>query len=86
VRWKRYRPVFSDAAVDFFATLSRRRQRTLLDRARELASAPLLVPDLRRVDEDGREIGDILIDDFLFSYWVDRAAKVVMIIAIEDTA
>jgi len=82
----RYRPVFSDSAVDFFATLSHRRQRKLLDRARELAADPFVVPDIRRVDEDGREIGDILIDDFLFSYWVDHPAKVVMIVDVEDTS
>ena len=57
-----------------------------MDRARELASDPFLVPDLRRVDEDDREIGDILIDDFLFSYWVDHPAKVVMIVEIEDAS
>ena len=53
--------------------------------ARELAADPFVVPDLRRVDEDGREIGDILIDDFLFSYWVDHPAKVVMIVDVADT-
>ena len=45
-----------------------------------------MVPDLRRVDEDGREIGDILIDDFLFSYWVDHSSRVVMIVDVEDTS
>jgi len=82
----RYRPIFSDSAVDFFATLSRRRQRLLLERARELAADPFVVPDLRRADEDGREIGDILIDDFLFSYWVDHPARQVMIVDVEDTS
>ncbi len=82
----RYRPVFSDSAVDFFATLSRRRQWMLLDRARELGADPFVAPDLRRVDNDGREIGDILIDDFLFSFWVDHPAKIVMIVEIEDAS
>ncbi len=81
----RYRPIFSDASVEFFATLPRRRQRQLLDRAHELAGDPFLAPDLSRTDEDGREIGDILIDDFLFSYWVDHATRVVMIVEIEST-
>jgi hypothetical protein len=82
----RYRPVFSDSAVSFFVTLSRRRQTKLLDRARELAADPFVVPDLRRIDDDGREIGDILIEDFLFSYWVDHPAKVVMIVEVEDVS
>lgn len=58
----------------------------LLERARELAADPFVVPDLRRRDDDGREIGDILIDDFLFSYWVDHPAKTVMIVDVEDTS
>jgi hypothetical protein len=82
----RYRPVFSDSAVDFFTTLSRRRQLKLIDRARELAADPFVVPDLRRVDDDGREVGDILIDDLLFSFWVDHPAKSVMIVEIEDVS
>lgn len=82
----RYRPIFSDSAVDLFVTLPRRRQRKLLARARELGSDPFVTPDLRRVDDEGREIGDILIDDFLFSYWVDHAGKIVMIVEIEDAS
>ena len=66
--------------------LSQRRQRKLLDRARELAADPFLLPDIRRSDDEGREIGDILIGDFLFSYWVDHAAKVVMITEVEDAS
>lgn len=81
-----YRPIVSDSAVAFFATLSRLRQRALLDRARELADDPFVIPDLRREDDDGREIGDILIDDFLFSFWVDHAAKVVMIVEVDDAS
>jgi hypothetical protein len=80
----RYRPIFSDSAVEFLASLSRRRQRRLLDRAQELASDPFLIPDIKLIDEEGREISHILIDDFLFSFWPDHATKVVMIVEIED--
>ena len=80
----RYRPVFSDSAVEFLATLPRRRQRRLLDRAQELAGDPFLIPDIRLPDEEGREISHILIDDFLFSFWPDHATKVVMIVEIAD--
>jgi hypothetical protein len=80
----RYRPVFSDSAVLFFVSLSRRRQWKLLDRARELASDPFLVPDFRMPDEANREISHVLVDGFLFSFWVDDATRVVMIVDIED--
>ena len=79
----RYRPIFSDSAVVSFASLPRSRQRRLLDRARELAADPLVAPDLRRTDDEGREIGEILVDDFLFSYWVDHPAKAVMIVIVD---
>jgi mRNA-degrading endonuclease RelE of RelBE toxin-antitoxin system len=82
----RYRPIFSDSAVEFLATLPRRRQRKLLDRVQELADDPFLVPDFRRRDEDDREISHILIDDFLFNFWTDHATKVVMIVEIEDAS
>ena len=80
----RYRPIFSDSAVEFFVILPRRRQRRLLARAQELGSDPFLIPDFKRIDEEGREISHVLIDDFLFSFWPDHAVKVVMIVEIED--
>jgi hypothetical protein len=79
-----YRPVFSDSAVLFFISLSRRRQWKVLDRARELASDPFLVPDFRMADETGRDISHVLVGGFLFSYWVDDAMGLVMIVDIED--
>ena len=80
----RYRPVFSDVAVEFIATLPRRRQRRAIARAQELANDPFLVPDIRLPDDEGREIGHVLVDEFLFSFWADHATKVVMIVEIAD--
>jgi len=57
-----------------------------LDRAQELASDPFLVPDIKLMDEEGREISHVLVDDFLFSFWPDHATKVVMIVGIEDSS
>jgi mRNA-degrading endonuclease RelE of RelBE toxin-antitoxin system len=79
-----YRPDFSDAAVEFFSGLTRRRQRKLLDRARELAADPFLAPDYQSTDADGRKVGHLLVDNFVFSYWVDDAARRVMIVEIDD--
>ncbi|RXK53683.1 hypothetical protein ESB00_18525 [Oleiharenicola lentus] len=80
----RYRPVFADSAVAFFVSLSRRRQIRLLDRARELAADPFLVPDLTSTDADGRIISHLLTDGFVFDYWVDHAARVLAITDITD--
>ena len=79
-----YRPVFSDAAVEFFATLTRRRQRKLLDRAHELAADPFLSPDYHSVDADGRTVAHLLVEGFVFTYWADHAVRRVMITEIDD--
>lgn len=56
------------------------------DRASELAADAFVVPDLYRGDDEGREVGDILIDDLLFSYWVDHPVKMLMIVEVEDVS
>jgi len=80
------RPVFSEQAAETLLALPRRRQRRAMDRARELARAPLHVSDYALRDEDGREIEHLLTDGLVFSYWVDHAVRLVMIVEIEDVA
>jgi len=79
-----YRPVFSDAAVTFVVSQTRRRQEKILHRAQELARYPFLAPDFRSPDEEGRAVSHILIEGILFSFWVDDAVRVVMIVDIEE--
>jgi len=79
-----YRPAFSDQAITFFAALSRRRQRQLLDRSRELAASPGVKPDYWSKDADGNDIANLMVGGFLFAYWVDHAVKKVMIVEIDD--
>ncbi len=55
-----------------------------MDRAYELARHPFLESDYRLVDVDGRPVDHLLIDGFVFSYWVDHSLKLVMISEIED--
>ena len=63
--------------------MSKRRQRKLLDRGHELAADPFLVPDFRTKDSAGREISHLMVDDFIFDFWVDHAAKQVVITEID---
>jgi hypothetical protein len=77
-------PAFSGSAVTFFVTLPKRRQRKLLDRAHELADDPFLAPDFYTHDHSGREISHLVVDDFLFDFWIDHATKRVVITDIED--
>lgn len=55
-----------------------------MDRAYELAEYPFLESDYRLVEQDGRIVDHLLVDGVVFSYWVDHASKLVMIVEIED--
>ncbi len=37
-------------------------------------------------DADGRALEHLLIEDFVFTYWIDHAAREVRIIDIEDAS
>ncbi|AHF91084.1 hypothetical protein OPIT5_13585 [Opitutaceae bacterium TAV5] len=78
-----YKPVFTDSAVEFFVRLTKRKQRTILDRSHELAADPFLLPDFQTIDASGREISHLVIDNFIFDFWVDHAAKQVVITEID---
>lgn len=55
-----------------------------MDRAYELARYPFLESDYRLSDPEGHAIEHLLVDGVVFSYWIDHAAKLVMITEIED--
>lgn len=79
-----YRPVFSDLAAEFLVALPKRRQRQLMQRARELAAHPFLTSDYVEQDPDGRAIEHLVTEDFVFAYWVDHATRSVFITEISD--
>lgn len=79
-----YEAVFTASSVGFFVGLEKRRQRVLLDRVNELAADPFLVPDFRSVDATGREIFHLMVDGFIFDFWVDHAVRQVVITEIEN--
>ena len=93
MRWKRAslvaeatqdRPSFSDLAAEYVLSLPKRRQRTVMDRAYELARYPFLESDYRLADTDGRMVDHLLVDGILYSYWVDHRSRLVMIVEIES--
>ena len=79
-----FRPSFSDLAAEFILSLSKRRQREVMDRAYELARYPSIRSDYTLADAEGRPINHLLVEGILFSYWIDHKAKLVMITEIED--
>ena len=57
----------------------RRKQRQALDLADQLAIHPFEVGDYRSEDAAGHTLENLLIDDFIFTYWVDHAVTGVQI-------
>jgi hypothetical protein len=71
-------------AAEFILSLPKGRQRKVMDRAYELACYPFIESDYTVVDEDGHVVDHLLVDGFVFSYWVDHAVRIVMITEIDD--
>jgi len=74
-----YDVVFASAALEFFIGLRKRDQRKVLDRVHELAADPFLVPDFHSQDSTGRDISHFMVDGFVFDFWVDHAARQVIV-------
>jgi hypothetical protein len=66
-------------AAAMVAGLPRRKQRQVLDLADQLAIHPFEVGDYRSEDAAGHTLENLLIDNFIFTYWVDHAVKEVRI-------
>ena len=81
-----YRPVFDEAAAVFIAALSKRRQKVAVRLARQLAEHPFVRSDYALPDESGRLIDHLLLEDFVFSYWLDHAEHELRITEIEDAS
>jgi hypothetical protein len=81
-----YRAVFADGVADFLVAQPKPVQRKVLEAARRLAVQPFIASDYSLRDESGRDIGHLLVEDFVFAYWVDHAAKEVRIVEIEDAS
>ncbi len=80
-----YRPVLFDQAAESIMALSRRQQRQAMQGIKSVAQHPFVPSDFSTTDTEGRTVEHRLIDAFVFSYWVDHAARHVMITEIEFT-
>ena len=74
-----YTSHLSIEAVAFVTALPRRKQRIVLDLADQIARQPFQIGDYQTTDSTGRTVENLLIDGFLFCYWVDHAAREVRI-------
>ena len=61
-------------AARFVVSLSKRRQKKVLDLADQIARHPFQISDYQTADDAGRMTDNLLVDGFLFTYWVDHAS------------
>lgn len=77
-----YTSHLSAEAVAFVVSLTKRKQTKVLDFAERIAEQPVQIGDFTSVDAVGHSIENLLMDEFLFSFWVDHAVKEVRIVEI----
>jgi mRNA-degrading endonuclease RelE of RelBE toxin-antitoxin system len=81
-----YEPVFAEGAAEFLLHLPRRRQRRVVALAQQLATHPHVRSDYSLPDDAGRTIEHLTIEDYVFAYWLDHAAREVRIVDIDDAS
>ena len=74
-----YRSHLSLEAAAFLVSLPKRRQRRVLDLADQIARHPFQIGDSQTVDAEGRTVENLLLNEYLFSYWTDHASREVRI-------
>lgn len=80
-----YRPVLFDQAAVFVMALPRRRQRQVMAALANMARHPFVPGDFVTTDASGRVIEHLLVEKYAVSFWIDHAARLVMIAEIEFT-
>lgn len=81
-----YSPVFTAEVADILLSLPKSRQRRVVRLARQLAASPFVRSDYAIPDESGQVQEHLLIDDFVFTYWLDHAVRELRITDIEDAS
>jgi len=81
-----YKPVFSEGAADYLLHLPKRRQRQVMDLVCQLADHPHVRSDYSTPDESGRPIENLMIDNYVFAYWLDHGEREIRIIDIDDAS
>ncbi len=74
-----YRSQLSLESAKFIISLPKRKQRLALDLADLIARQPFQISDYQTTDAVGRSTDNLLLDGYLFTYWVDHADREVRI-------
>ncbi len=81
---REYQAVYSEAVAEFILSLTKRRQRKLVDTCMKLARHPMITADYIVKDADGREIEHLLAEGFVIAYWLDVPVRQLMIVEVDD--
>ena len=79
-----FEPVLSGKASSYFVTLSKRKQRRLLDLLYRLATYPGQLGDYESLDEAGRKVQHLEAGPMVISFWADHAVRELRITDIEE--
>jgi hypothetical protein len=66
-------------AAQFVIGLPRRRQVIVLELADQIARHPFQIGDYHSIDANGRTIENLLLEGYLFTYWIDHGSREVRI-------
>ena len=69
----------SAEAVAFVLGLPKPKQRKVVDLIDRIRASPEQIGDYQTTDAKGRPIEHLLLEEFLFTYWIDHASKEVQI-------
>ena len=79
-----YTPVYSELAANAIVALPRRKAQRVLDLCRILARNPFVGSDYVVTDSSGHTVEHLLTEGFILTYWVDHAAKTVMVVEVDS--
>lgn len=79
-----YEPVLSSKAAALLVSLSKARQRKLVELLYQLSENPSQIGDYSEPDETGREVQFIFVRDLLIVFWADYAVRELRIVDIEE--
>ncbi len=69
----------SAEAATFLLSLPRQRQKKVIDLVERIAAPPGLVSDYQTTESKDRPIENLLMEEFLFTYWIDQPSKEVQV-------
>ena len=79
-----YEPVLSGKASSFLIGVSKAKQRKIIALIFQISDHPGQVGDYSTRDDIGRDIQNVLLGDWQFSFWADHAVRELRVIEIAE--